>query len=131
MPSQIRSSTGKGARAATGAGLAAGLAGIVASSCCVLPIVFVGLGLGSVAAALIPTLAILRPYLLGAAALAIVVSWVTYARRRQALPSRGVCGTGIAARRVPLWLVLATAVVLLAFIWQPWIEPLLLRAMRS
>jgi len=129
-PSQIQSPTGKGTGAVTGAGLAAGLAAIVASSCCVLPIVFVGVGLGSVAAVLIPTLAVLRPYLLGAAVLAILVGWVIYARSRQACASDGACDTGVAARRAPIWLVLATAIVLLALVWQPWIEPLLLRWMR-
>lgn len=128
--SPVRSAAGAGTRAATGAGLAAGLAGIVASSCCVLPIVFVGLGLGSTAAVLIPTLAELRPYLLGAAALAVLIGWVTYARGRQACAIDGACSTSVSARRAPIWLALATAVVPLAMVWQPWIEPVLLRWMR-
>ncbi len=128
--SQVQNPNGKGTGAVTGAGLAAGLAAIVASSCCVLPIVFVGLGLGSVAAVLIPTLAVLRPYLLGAAVLAVVAAWVIYARRRQACASDAACGTVGPARRAPIWLVLASAIVLLALIWQPWIEPLLLPLIR-
>jgi mercuric ion transport protein len=123
----VQNLKGKGTAAVTGTGLAAGLAAIVASSCCVLPIVFVGLGLGSVAAVLIPTLAVLRPYLLGAAVLAILTAWVIYARRRQACASDEACGTVGSARRAPIWLVLASAIVVLALIWQPWIEPILLR----
>ena len=123
---QVQNPNGKGDGAVTGVGLAAGLAAIVASSCCVLPIVFVGLGLGSIAAVLIPTLAVLRPYLLGAAVLAVVAAWVIYARRRQACASDAACGTVGSARRAPLWLILASAIVPLALIWQPWIEPLLL-----
>jgi mercuric ion transport protein len=96
----------------------------------VLPIVFVGLGLGSVAAVLIPTLAVLRPYLLGAGVLAVVAAWVIYARRRQACADDAACGIEGPARRVPIWLVLANTIVLLALIWQPWIEPLLLRWIR-
>jgi mercuric ion transport protein len=126
----VQNQKGKGTAAVTGTGLAAGLAAIVASSCCVLPIVFVGLGLGSVAAVLIPTLAVLRPYLLGAAVLTILAAWVIYARRRQACASDAACGTVGSARRAPIWLVLASAIVLLALIWQPWIEPLLLRWIR-
>lgn len=123
-PSQ--SPDGRGTGVVTGAGLAAGLAAIVASSCCVLPIVFVGLGLGSVAALLIPTLAVLRPYLLAAAVLAVVAAWINYARRRQACATEVACDTAGPTRRAPIWLVLASAVVFLALIWQPWIEPLLL-----
>lgn len=123
-PSQIPDRKGTGF--VTGAGMATGLAAIVASSCCVLPIIFVGLGLGSVAAVLIPTLAMLRPYLLAAAVLAVVVAWIIYARRRQACASDAACDTVGPARRAPIWLVLASAIVLLALIWQPWIEPLLL-----
>jgi len=128
--SQLHNPAGKGSGAVTSAGLAAGLAAIVASSCCVLPIVFVGLGLGSVAAVLIPTLAVLRPYLLGAAVLAVVAAWFIYARRRQACASDTACATVGPARRAPIWLVFASAIVLLALIWQPWIESLLLRLMR-
>ncbi len=73
-----------------------------------------------------PTRAVLRPYLLGAAVLAVVAAWVIYARRRQACASDAACGTVGPARRAPLWLVLASTIVLLALIWQPWIEPLLL-----
>jgi len=114
----------------TGAGLVAGLAAIVASSCCVLPIVFVGLGLGSVAALLIPTLAALRPYLLAGAVLAVVAAWILYARRRPACATDTACATTGPSRRAPVWLVLASAIVLLALIWQPWIEPLLLAWLR-
>lgn len=128
--SQMQNPNGKSTGAVTGAGLAAGLAAIVASSCCVLPIVFVGLGLGSVAAVLIPTLAVLRPYLLGAAVLAVVAAWVIYARRRQACASDAACGNADSARRAPIWLILASGIVLLALIWQPWIEPLLLPLIR-
>ncbi len=121
---------GKSTGVVAGAGLAAGLVAIVASSCCVLPIVLVGLGLGSVAAALVPTLAVLRTYLLAAAVLAVVAGWVIYLRRRQACATDAACGVPAAARRAPIWLVLASAIVLLALIWQPWIEPLLLSWIR-
>lgn len=123
---QVPNLKGRGIGAVTGAGLTAGLAAIVASSCCVLPIVFVGLGLGGVAAILIPPLASLRPYLLGAAVLAVIAAWLSYARRRRACASDAACAATGAGRCAPAWLALATAVVLLALIWQPLIEPRLL-----
>jgi mercuric ion transport protein len=126
----VQCTNGKGTGAVTGAGLAAGLAAIVASSCCVLPIVFVGLGLGSVAALLIPALAALRPYLLAGAMLAVVAAWILYARRRPASATDASCATSGPSRRAPVWLILASAIVLLALIWQPWIEPLLLPWLR-
>lgn len=106
--------------------MATGLVAIVASSCCVLPIVFVGLGMGSVAAFLMPTLAVLRPYLLAAAVLAVVAAWVNYLRRRRACAVDAACANVGAASRMPIWLVLASSIVLLAVIWQSWIEPMLL-----
>lgn len=114
----------------SGASLVAGLAAVVASSCCVLPIVFLALGLGTVAASLIPMLATLRPYLLAAAGLAVVTAWFLYFRRRAACESSRDCGNGLATRRHQIWLVLSTAIVPLALIWQPWIEPFLLSLMR-
>jgi mercuric ion transport protein len=126
----VKGTNGKGTRVATGAGLAAGVAAIIASSCCVLPLVFIGLGLGGVAALLIPTLAALRPYLLAGAVLAVVTAWILYAPRRQVCATDASCATTGPARRAPAWLVLASAIVLLAFIWQPWIEPLLLPWLR-
>jgi len=125
-----RNLSGKGPRVVTGAGLAAGLAAIVASSCCVLPLVFVGLGMGSFAAILIPALAALRPYLLGAGALAVVTAWIIYVRRRRACAAGKACEIPGAAGRGPVWLAIASTTVFIAFIWQPWIEPLLLRWMR-
>lgn len=116
----------KGAGVVTGAGLAAGLVAIAASSCCVLPIVFVGLGLGGAAAVLIPALAAFRPYLVAAAVLAVVAAWLIYLHRRPQLAIGAAGGRFDAARRAPIWLVLASAVVFLATIWQAWIEPLLL-----
>lgn len=120
----------KGARVAGGTGVVAGIAGIVASSCCVLPIVLAGFGLGSVAAAVIPALAALRPYLLAAAVLAVVFAWVGHARSRRAASEGATCGPAAPPRRALVWLGLASVVVLLALIWQPLVEPRLLVWMR-
>jgi hypothetical protein len=58
--------------------------------------------------------------------LAVIAAWLSYARRRRACASDAACAATGAGRRVPAWLALATAVVLLALIWQPLIEPRLL-----
>ena len=115
---------------ATGAGFAAGLAGIAASSCCVLPILLVGMGLGSVGAAVIPALAVIRPYLLGAAVIAVVAAWLLHARRRRGYTADAACATSSPMRRAPLWLSVASLIVLLAIVWQPLIEPYVLAWMR-
>ena len=113
------------ANLATGAGMAAGLVGIVASSCCVLPILLVGLGLGSVGAVLIPALAAARPFLLGVAVLAIVFAWIMHGRRLRACKLDAGCETANRSH-APIWLILASAIVALALIWQSGVEPLLL-----
>jgi len=115
---------------AGGTSVAAGIAGILASSCCVLPIVFVAFGLGSVAAAVIPALAVLRPYLLAIAVLAVAVGWVCHMRAWRLASEGAACGAAAPPRRALVWLGLASLVVLLALTWQSVIEPRLLVWMR-
>ena len=121
---------GDGSSVAAGAGFAAGLLGIVASSCCVLPILLVGAGLGGIGATLIPTLAALRPYFLGAAVLAIAAAWVVHLRRSRVCATDAACAAPARSRRAPLWLVSVSAVVLLAIVWQATVEPWLLAWVR-
>lgn len=118
------------ARVAGSAGLAAGLAGIFASSCCVLPLVFAGLGLGSVTAAVIPTLAILRPYLLAVAVIVVALGWLSFAAGRRVAMAEAACAIDPRPRRAPLWLAIASVVVVLALLWQPLVEPQLLAWIR-
>jgi mercuric ion transport protein len=123
-----------------GAGLTAGLAGIVASSCCVLPLVLAGLGLGSATFAVLPVLAAARPYLLGAAVLALGIAWFAHLRPLRAgdagakCSSDGatgtVCATDVAPRRAHSWLGIVTAIVGLALVWQSLVEPKLLLLFR-
>jgi mercuric ion transport protein len=128
--SDFPASSAKRARMAGGAGLAAGLAGIFASSCCVLPLVLVAFGLGSAGAAVIPALAALRLYLIAAAILAVAVGWLSHLRGWRTERVGTACAAAAAKRPVPLWLGLASAVVLLALAWQPLVEPWLLARMR-
>jgi len=112
-----------------GSGAAAALAGLLASSCCALPILMVSLGLGSMAGALVPMLAAWRLPMLGLAALLLAAGWWSYWRRRRACPSEQGCKPS-SARWLPLGLAAASAVVLLALLWQTWIEPHALRWVR-
>lgn len=111
---------------AAGAGATAALAGIVASSCCALPLLLAGLGLGGVSLSVLPVLAVWRPYLIGSAAVALLLAWFLYLRPLKTDGSNHACGTEAAVRQSPRWLVLASAIVLLALVWQAWIEPQLL-----
>ncbi len=105
------------------AALTAGLAGIAASSCCVLPLVLATSGLGSLAAALVPTLAAWKGAILGVAVALIGAAWFVYLRRN----GRDVRNTAL-RRPVPRYLMVVTAVVLVALLWGPFIEyPLLAR----
>jgi mercuric ion transport protein len=105
------------------AALTAGLAGIAASSCCVLPLVLATSGLGGLAAALVPTLAAWQGWILVTAVALVGTAWFVYLRR-----NGRVAGRPDLRRPVPLYLVAVTVVVLIALSWGPFIEyPLLAR----
>lgn len=110
-------------RAETGALVTGGFAGILASACCVGPLVLVSLGLGG---AWVSTLTVLEPYrwvFLGIAALALIFAW------RKIYRSAGQCEPGQAcavprtrrAYKITLWAV--AILVLLAFA-SPYLAPL-------
>jgi len=105
------------------AALTAGLAGIAASSCCVLPPVLATSGLGTLAASLVPTLAAWQGVILGVAAALVSAAWFVYLRRNR----QGI-RTSVLRRPLPQYLMLVSAVVLVALLWGPFIEyPLLAR----
>lgn len=113
-----------------GAGLSAGLAGIAASSCCILPLVFAGFGLGGATFAVLPVLAAWRPYLLGAAVLALAAAWVVQLRRHSACAADGDCAPAAGRARGLARLAAVSVVVLLSLVWQPLVEPRLLLLLR-
>ncbi len=113
-----------------GAGLGAGLAGIVASSCCVLPLVFAGFGAGGATFAVLPVLAAWRPYLLGAAVIALGAAWWMYLRRQRACRVDAACAASSARDRRRIALAAISVVVLVSLLWQPLIEPRILLWLR-
>jgi mercuric ion transport protein len=117
-------------RLLAGGGILAGLIGLVASSCCALPIALAGFGMASVAGSLIPMLAALRAPLLILAACLALAGWVVVLRRRRSCALSEECAPPRASRSVVLALSLVTGVVLLALLWPTWIEPYAIRWVR-
>lgn len=118
----------KAPRLLAGGGLAAGLIALVASSCCALPIALAGLGMASVAGALIPTLAALRTPLLALSAILAIAGWIFVLRQRRACGASEECATQTRVPRSVLFaLSLVTGIVLLAIFWPTWVEPYAIR----
>jgi mercuric ion transport protein len=115
-----------------GAGALVGLTALVSSSCCIVPLALAGLGATGAVFSGLEFLAGIRPYLLGAAALALIGGWWLYFSRRRAVAcnSDGTCAAPGTSWRTMGFLALGSAFVGLSTIWEPYIEPVLLRMMR-
>ncbi|MGU9982486.1 mercury transporter MerT [Phreatobacter sp. HK31-P] len=115
-----------------GAGTLVGMTALVSSSCCVVPLALAGLGAtGAVFSGLL-LLAAIRPYLLGVAALTLLAGWWLYFSRQRlaACNSDGKCAAPVTSWRMISFLMLGSTFVGLATIWEPYIEPILLRLVR-
>lgn len=130
LASDDRTTRADAGRLLLGTSLGAALAGIVASSCCVLPLVLAAAGLGGAALGVVPVLAAWRPWLIGAAVLALVAAWAVYLRRRRACRAGAACAEVSATDRRGIALIVITIVVLASLLWQPLIEPRLLLLVR-
>jgi mercuric ion transport protein len=115
-----------------GAGALVGLTALVSSSCCLVPLALAGLGASGAVFSGLEVLAGVRPYLLGAAAVALVAGWWLFFSRRRMLVcnSDGTCATPGSRRRTAGLLALGSVLIGLAIIWEPYIEPAVLRSMR-
>lgn len=115
-----------------GIGATVGFGALAASSCCVLPLALAGLGAGSAVFSGLEMLANWRLFLQGSAVLVLLAAWGAFLRRRSAV----ACGIGEscaarpASRGTRLFLSLGTAFVVLSLIWEPYIEPFLLKFIR-
>ena len=107
----------------TGALVTGGLAGLLASACCVGPLVFVSLGLGG---AWVSTLTVLEPYrwiFAGVAALALFFAWrKIYQPVEQCEPGQ-VCAVPETRRiyKITFWVVATLVVVAFASPYFAWI----------
>ena len=99
-----------------------------AAACCVLPLAFAAIGLGTGA------LAILVPFhwpLTIGAALAIAAGWALYARRRRQYGAKDDCTAAPPSRATFIILCVATAFVALSAIWPSYLEQPLMRLFGS
>ncbi|MEE7492058.1 mercuric transporter MerT family protein [Methylobacterium oryzae] len=114
-----------------GLGTVAGLGALAASSCCALPVALASLGATGAAFGGLAMLASIRPLLLSGAALALLVGWWLFFRRRAVVcNTAGPCASPGPSRRTAALLAVGTALVALAIVWEPYLEPMVLRAMR-
>lgn len=105
---------------------------LAASSCCALPIAIAGLGATGAVFSGLHLLVELRPFLLGGAALALLIGWgMMFRHRAPACAASGPCGGKRVGWRTAALLGTGTILVGLAAIWEPYIEPVVLRVMRG
>lgn len=110
----------------------AGIGGLAASSCCALPVALAGIGVTGAAFGGLHVLTDLRPVLLGGAALMLLVGWGLLAwHRDKSCAAIGSCAKAPAPWRTAVLLGSGTMLVGLALVWEPYVEPLVLRAMRG
>jgi len=109
----------------TGSGplLAGGLAALLASTCCLGPLVLVALGFSGAWIGNLTVLEPYRPYFIGAALIAMIFAWRRIYRPATACAPGDVCATSQvkAAYKVLFWIVAALVLVALTF---PYIAPL-------
>jgi mercuric ion transport protein len=112
-------------------GTAAGLGALVSSSCCVLPLALAGLGASTAVFSGLEVLTNWRPFLLGGAGLVLFTAWALLFRQRSAVCRTGsTCAATIPSRNTAVLLGLGSAFLALAFVWEPFVEPILLKLVR-
>ena len=106
-----------------GALVAGGLAALLASTCCLGPLVLVGLGVSGAWIGNLTALEPYRPIFLGAALLAMLLAWRRIFRPVQDCKPGEVCAVPQVRRayQVMFWIVSALVLVALAF---PYVLPL-------
>ena len=109
-------STGDGAKPGTLA--LAGIAGVLASACCIGPLLLASIGLGSIAAGVAATFEPLRPVFVVVALAALgIAGWRIYHRPARACEPDAVCAAPRADRvyKPAFWVVAVIVLALLAF----------------
>lgn len=113
-------------REARRAGLLAGasvLGAIIASSCCVVPLLFVMLGIGGAWMSNLTALEPYKPYFIGATAVLLGFGfWHVYFKPKKACEAGSYCANPSSGRITKVALCVATVVVLLAAtvtVWAP------------
>lgn len=128
----VKPATAPSAGLIAGAGAVAGVTALAASSCCVLPMALAGLGATGAVFSSLAFLADNRPALLVGAAITLAIGWALFLNRRRQ-PSCGVdgrCKKPAATGLVSALLGLGSVAVGLATVWEPYVEPALLKFVR-
>lgn len=101
-----------------------GLSAVLASACCLGPVILVSLGLGGAWLGQLTALDPYRPYFLGAALVALLFAYRQIFRSRQSCEQDRVCArpTVSKAYKVLFWVVAALIVIAFAY---PYLMPLL------
>jgi mercuric ion transport protein len=127
VPVALKASTGWVA----GLGATFGLGALISSSCCAVPLALAGLGAGGAVFSGLEFLAQWRLYLLGAASLALLASWVMFFRHRAVACNTGAsCARPAPTKRTVAALSIGTAFVALALVWDALIEPIVFKLVR-
>ncbi|CAI9122090.1 MULTISPECIES: hypothetical protein [Acetobacteraceae] len=110
-------------------GMAAGVGALIASSCCLIPLAFASLGAGAGVFSVLSRLAPWRVPLIALAVAALVSAWAL--NRRQARVCCAGVESGSIRRRIGViqMLSFATALIVLAALVWPRLEPVLLRSL--
>lgn len=113
-------------RAFATVGAASGLGAVLASSCCILPLLLGGLGAGSGTLSVLGMLTPWRLPLIVAGGLAAAAAWsLWWHRSRRACPAGAPCETPRGSWTSLALVAVATKLVIVAAVW-PSIEPVLL-----
>lgn len=110
-----------------------GIGAIAAGGCCVLPLAFAALGIGGSWLGGLTVLAPYQAYFVAGAGIALAAAWFLAFRRRAACEVGGrsaACRAEAPRRATYVALVVATKLFLVVAAW-PWIEPILLSALRG
>lgn len=108
-------------RSGRGALVAGGLAALLASTCCLGPLVLITLGVSGAWIGNLTALEPYRPIFIGAALVALFFAWRRIFRSAQACQPGEVCAAPRTQRIYLFWVVVALVAVALAF---PYIVPL-------
>ncbi len=112
-----------GSKGARGALFAGGLAAILASTCCLGPLILLSLGISGAWISNLTLLEPFRPYFIGAALIALFLAYRRLFRPASACTSGEVCAISQVnlAYKLLFWMVTALIVVALSF---PYVAPL-------
>jgi mercuric ion transport protein len=111
-----------------GLGATIGLGGVLASSCCAIPMALAGLGAGGAAFGGLEFLTTWRIYFIVGAALTLAIGWGLFFRQRSIACNARTCN--MPTRRTAALLSIGTMFVALSYVWDPLIEPMLVRFIR-